>query len=650
MYCLYWVVEQMTLFSLVKKNVLGNFKSYLLYFLSILFSVVIYYTFVSLQYSTEIQANVESSEVLRSVFTQASIVIILFVAVFIWYSNSFFTRKRKKEVGLFSLLGVRKKTIGKMLFYENLLMGVIALGSGIVLGTLLSKFFTMLLLKLMGIVVDIGMTFSLEAILNTTIVFMLISLFTSIQGYRLIYRFQLIELFQAEKEGEHAPKASIITAGCGIALLAFSYWLLLGPTTSSEVQYLINLTLITISLIVGTYFLFRYVTVFLLRLMQKNKSRYYSGMNLISTSQLLYRIKGNARTLTIIAILSAGTICVLSSAFTNYYLFEKSVNQSVPFSYQHLSLGDSFDNQVSNMITDDQKHPIQAQLDILMIEIKTDFKAPGNYLTNPTKIISERTFNQVAAALNREDSITLSNKEATIIKPMYTATVNTAQDYKGKAITFHLPNEKINLTFKDMKEGRILRWNYPDFYVIVSDEMFDHLAKQVKPLRYKAYKVEVEKTTKETSDQLLKLREAKDAQLTTIYKEYKDGLESAGMDLFLLGFLGLIFLAATGSIIYFKQVTDAHADQAKYSILRKIGVSKREIRHSIAKQTIFIFGLPLIVGICHSIFIIRALSTLYGAADYNIITPIITAMGAYVMIYLGYYVLTVRTSNQIVNR
>ncbi|WP_142300987.1 hypothetical protein [Bacillus sp. 7884-1] len=98
--------------------------------------------------------------------------------------------------------------------------------------------------------------------------------------------------------------------------------------------------------------------------------------------------------------------------------------------------------------------------------------------------------------------------------------------------------------------------------------MFDHLAKQVKPLRYKAYKVEVEKTTKETSDQLLKLREAEDAQLTTIYEEYKDGLESAGMDLFLLGFLGLIFLAATGSIIYFKQVTDAHADQAKYSILR----------------------------------------------------------------------------------
>ncbi len=650
MFYQYWVVEQMTLFNLVKKNVIGNFKNYLLYFLSILFSVVIYYTFVSLQYSKDIQTNVESSDVLRSIFTQASIILILFVAVFIWYSNSFFTRKRKKEIGLYSLIGVRKKTIGKMLFYENLLMGIIAIGVGIFLGTLLSKFFSMLLLKLMGIVVDVGMTFSIKAIMNTIIIFLLIILFTSFQGYRLIYRFQLIDLFKAEKVGEQAPKASIFATACGTGLLAFSYWLLLGPATSSEARYMINLTLITISLIFGTYLFFRSVTVYLLQLLQKNNSHYYKGMNLISITQLLYRIKGNARTLSIIAILSAITISVLSTAYTNYYLYQKNVNKSVPFSYQYLLQGDSFNQRISKVIEDDQKHPILTQLDIPIIQLKTKFKAPGNYLTDPTRIISETTFNEVSISLNRDENIKLSNKEAAIIKPMYAATEHSASDYKGKMIHLNLPEGKMNLIFVAMKEGRILRWNYPDFYVIVSDQTFDQLSKQVKPLIYKVYKVKDEKNTKETSKKLLKLEGAKEAQVITIYKEYKNGLQSAGMDLFLMGFIGLVFLAATGSIIYFKQLTEAYSDQARYKILRKIGVSKRQISRSIIKQTLFIFGLPLIVGIGHSLVILRALGTLYGSTDNNIIIPIFTTIIAYVIIYLGYFALTVRTSNQIVNK
>lgn len=610
---------------------------------------MIYYTFVSLQYSTAIQANMESSAVLENIFMQASIILILFVSVFIWYSNSFFIRKRKKEVGLYSLLGVRKRMIGKMLFYENLLVGMIALAGGVMVGTLLSKFFSMILMQLMGISADIGMTFSLKAVLNTTFVFLVISLFTSIQGYRLIYRFQLVELFQAEKEGEQVPKASYVTAGFGVALLGFCYWLLYVPTPSSEVQSLINVTMMTVSLVAGTYLLFRFATIALLRLLQKVKSHYYKGMNLVSISQLLYRVKGNALTLTIIAILSAVTISVLATAYTNYYLYEKSINRSIPFSYQHLSQGEAFDNQVAQIIKADKEHPIQAQLDVPVIEVKADFHAPRNYLTDPTRIISETTFNQVATALNRDDGITLVNTEAAVIKPLYAATEHNISDYKEKEITLHLPNEEMKLTFIEMKEGKVLRWGYPDFYIIVSEEMFEHLAKQVQPLTYKVYKVENEKATKETSEQLLQLQDAPDAQMMTVYKQYKNGLESAGLDLFLLGFSGLVFLVATGSIIYFKQLTEAYADQKRYKILRKIGVSKVEIRSAILKQTLFVFALPLVVGVCHSIVILQALSALYGATEYNVVMPIVSTIMVYIVIYFGYFVLTVRTSNRIVD-
>jgi putative ABC transport system permease protein len=127
-------------------------------------------------------------------------------------------------------------------------------------------------------------------------------------------------------------------------------------------------------------------------------------------------------------------------------------------------------------------------------------------------------------------------------------------------------------------------------------------------------------------------------------------LEEAGINLFTLGFLGLVFLAATGSIIYFKQLTEAHSDKERYAILRKIGVRKKEVSRSIAKQTGFIFALPLAVGLLHCGAILKAITTLYGSvSEVNLTVPIASAMLVYLLLYCGYYALTVRSYNKIVN-
>ncbi|MFE8698316.1 ABC transporter permease [Cytobacillus sp. FJAT-53684] len=635
----------MTLFSLAKSNIRGNFKSYLLYFLSMIFSVVIYYTFVSLQYSTEIQIGLESSQNLSSIFLQASIILILFVAVFILYSNSFFTRKRKREIGLYSLLGLRKKTIGIMLFYENLIMGAVSIVIGIIAGTFLSKLFSMILLKLMGSTIDVGMTVSIESIVSTIIVFGLIFLITSIRGYRLIYRFKLIELFQAEKEGEQIPKASVIAASCAIGILGVSYWLLLQPIIS-DTQYLINLTLITIGLVIGTYLLFRSVTVFLLRAVQKNKTHYFKGMNLIGTSQLLYRIKGNARTLTMISLLSAVTLSVISTAYSMYYFNEQRVNEFLPFSYVHLSQDEESNQMIESIIEGDKAHPVEGRLEVPIIEIETNFQIPGDdYLTNPVRLIAETTFNKAVNILNWKDEVKLSRNETAVIKPRLTE--QTMANYKGHEITLKFAEEKRTFSFVDMKVGSILPWSYPDFYLIVNDEVFDEIAQLKAPIVYHAYKVEDHKTTEMTAKQLLSLETE---QMYTYYKEYKEGLEMSGVNLFLLGFLGLVFLAATGSMIYFKQLTEAHSDIERYRVLRKIGVSKREVYSTIMKQSFFVLALPLVVGLVHSMMILEAVKKLYGASYYDLTVPMLTSMAAYVIIYLGYYVLTVKTYNNIVNK
>ncbi len=147
--------------------------------------------------------------------------LIIFVAVFIIYSNGFFTRKRKKEVGLYSLLGIRKRQIGKMLFYENMLMGLMSLVIGIAIGSVLSKLFLELLVNMMGLNLNVHFEVPMAAIIDTAIIFFVIILYTSLQGYRLIYRFKLIELFRAEREGEAMPKGSVIMALISVFLNRF---------------------------------------------------------------------------------------------------------------------------------------------------------------------------------------------------------------------------------------------------------------------------------------------------------------------------------------------------------------------------------------------------------------------------------------------
>ncbi|MFB6467457.1 FtsX-like permease family protein [Cytobacillus sp. Hz8] len=665
----------MTLFSLAMKNIKGNFKSYLIYFISMLFSVVIYYTFVSLQYSEEIQEVIESSKQMQSTFLVSSIILILFVTIFIWYSNSFFTKKRKKEVGLYSLLGLRKKSIGKMLFYENLIMGILVLFMGILLGSFLTRLFSMMLMKLLDAEVNIHFSLSFEAIANTLIVFAIIIIFTSIQGYRLIYRFKLIELFQAEKEGDSVLKGSMVAAVISLVCLGVSYWQAFEPFPANltNAYVLGKISWITGGIVIGTFLLFRSVTVYLLKVAQKNKSRYYRGMNLVGISQLLYRIKANAQTFTMIALLSALTLSAICITYSQYYGTKEHADAAMPFSYSHLSKGADFDQRIRDIIMSDKNHPVTAEIDIPVIKLdgkKTEElpeylagimdvakEKPGE---KPIRLISESTYSQALKVLNKEESVNLQENQTAVIKPM--STNPSLSDYKGHKVTLKLPQGKKTLEFTDMLEERVMAWTYPDFYIVVTDQIYNQIAKQVKPSIFKAYQVKNQKTTKETSDRLEKLDTSEnqkvtffnmyktDSKISTYYTVYRAGVEETGLNIFTIGFLGLVFLAATGSILYFKQLTEANSDKCRYEILRKIGVSRKEIYRSIAKQSLFVFALPLIVGVMHSFVILEVLNNMLSdVIGVNLTIPIISSMIAYIMIYFGYYVLTVKTYNNIVN-
>ncbi|WCN36304.1 FtsX-like permease family protein [Aneurinibacillus uraniidurans] len=641
----------MTLFSIARKNIQKNMTNYFLYFASMIFSIVIYFTFVSLKYDQTIQATSNASPKISSVFSSAAVVLVIFVTIFIWYSNSFFTRKRKKEVGLYSLLGVRKKQIGRMLFYENFIMGTLALVVGILLGSVLSKFFVEVLMMVMGYDAIAAFTISPEAIMNTIVVFTVITLITSFQGYRLIYRFKLIELFQADKEGEREPKASFIMALLSVVLIGIGYWLalqnLLDSAAWRKLGFMIAPLVILSSVILGTYFLFTTVTVYVLKMVRNNKKQYWNGINVIGISQLLYRIKGNARTLTVIAVLSATTLIAVGTAYSIYYNTRNNVEIADPNSMMFIAIDKHIANQAKDLISKHNTHDIVYHEAISTLQIDADVSSLNSKFSSDEMaytVIANRDFNKLAKAQERNDVLSLKANEAAMLDPQYMK--GMSPNYVGSTISLQVNGHKENILFTHLKTYTVLNLYTAGAMLVVSDELFVKLKNEITPVNMEMYKITKEEDAKSLTKDIQAIM-PEQARFSSFYADYAAGLETTGLLIFMGGFLGLVFLAATGSIIYFKQVTEANADKGRYEILHKIGVNKKELRNSIAKQVLFIFALPLLVGIAHCMVALTALSRLLQT---SLVIPISICMGVYTCMYIVYYFLTVNAYYKIVTK
>lgn len=639
----------MSLFSIARKNMRKNFKNYFLYFTSLIFSIVIYFTFISLKYDKTIQATSDSSTKISSAFNGASVILIIFVAVFIWYSNTFFTRKRKKEVGLYALLGVRKKQIGRMLFYENFIMGIGALFVGILLGAVLSRFFVSLLMRIMGYEVLGNFEISFSAVINTVIVFLIITLIASFQGYCLVYRFQLIELFRADQEGEKEPKASFFIALLSLILIGIGYWLALQNLLKSEVWktlgFMMTPFVILVTVILGSYLLFNTFSLYVLKLVKKNKSYAWRGSNLIGVSQLLYRIKGNARMLTIIAILSATTLTAVGTAYSFYYNNKSNVEINDPNSMMFKNEDESKAKIVQDLLSKNKDHKVVYHKQISTLELKGDIPDLKNTLPFNTMmytVISSTDFNELAKEQKRKDKISLKGDEAAVLEPAYFEGITPK--YVGSTV-FLKGNEQVrDITFTKLKKYNVLNSYTAGATVVVSDDMFAQLAKNESQVNMEVYEITDEDHAKQLTESINAVL-ADNAQFSSFYEDYASGLEAAGLMIFMGGFLGLVFLAATGSIIYFKQLAEANADRSRYVVLYKIGVDKKQIKKTIAKQQAFIFTLPLIIGIAHCSVALTALSKLLQT---NLVAPVLICVSVYTFIYVLYYFLTVNSYYKIV--
>lgn len=608
---------EMTLADIARKNMKRNVKSYSLYIGSSIFSIIVYFTFVTLRYNDEILAASEQSRQLSSLITASAFILMVFVAIFILYSNSFFIKKRKKEMALYALVGIRKKTIGWMLFLENMTIGILSLVIGVGLGFVLSQFFLSLLMALMGLDFTLSFSFSFEAVLHTVLVFFVLFLVTSFQGYRVIYRFALIDLFHAEKKGEALPRARLLSSIMGILLLTTGYWMALQDLATSIVwrQLGIATPLVIIGLtVLGSYLLFRSVLVYLLHVIKRQIRWTWSGLNLLTVSQLLYRIKGNALTLTIIATLSATILTAGGAVFSTYYNVEKDVERYSPFTFMW-------------------EGPTQ-EMDREQVEYETSFESKSARVMLGDRemeyaVISESTFLTLAHQLEWGVTEELADDQMIIIDAFYderwSANVETVQLQEND---YDVTSMYADALFNIRTMGGTS--------LVLSDAQYDALEAEEKS--YQAIQVDDYQNKVELSQELASSSEIN--QFSSAVQDYRDSMESSGFMMFVGSFLGLVFLAAMGSIIYFKLMTEVEEDKKAFTILHKVGVSKRDMKRSIRHQVGMVFVAPLLLGLLHGSIALTAFSQLL---DLQLFVPVLLWMLAYTLIYIGYYVVTVQS-------
>lgn len=318
----------MNIQKLVIRSIRKNLKMYYLYFFAMISCISFYFIFSTLQHDETIVTMSRASMSFSTAFQVAGILLILITVVFSMYATSIFIRRRSQEIGLYQLIGLSKSWVARVLILEHMILGISALVIGMLVGTLFSRLFLLLFMNLVGIEELVGLPFSSQAAIQTLVVFICLVIATCIQIITTVYRSTLLQLFQANRQAEHGTKRPTIVSGffalAGLSLIAFGYFLSTRIIDNAD-SLLFLMILVLGSTILGTYLVFHTTISWCLYVYRKKQNGNLGLYNSLSVAPLMHRLKGHANSLTIITVLSAMTITMISLSYSLYYSTEHDV-------------------------------------------------------------------------------------------------------------------------------------------------------------------------------------------------------------------------------------------------------------------------------------------------------------------------------------
>lgn len=655
--------------TLAWTGIKNNKKLYVPYILTCMGTVMMCYI-ISFLGTSPTFAEIQGGETVQAFLGMGFGVMAVFSLIFLFYTNSFLIRRRKKEFGLYNILGLGKRHLAKVMILETLMIAGMTILGGLFFGILLSKFSELFMIKILEGTVTYSFTIEPESIKNTVILFLGIFLLVFLNTLRQIHLTNPIQLLHSEQAGEKPPKANWVVAILGLILLAGAYYI--AVSIQDPVTAIVAFFLAVVMVVLATYLLFIAGSVTLCRILQKNKRYYYKTNHFVSVSSMVYRMKRNGAGLASICILCTMVLVMVSSTTCLYVGAEDSLRNRYP---RNINV-DVLMNETEffdDTNTEETKSRIQTVLD----ENKAEAEGVLEYRTAAFGGMIEG--NQID--LNSEKLNSAINVEN--IWQIFVVSVSDYNRLMGKNETL-LPGEAIVYTTKEMtyEEDTIQieecdtikivgRANefvdnsvdsmqiFPTMYLFVPD-----VGEVIEPLKnltwgndnsplvsfhwYYGFDLSCEDETQmriqdQISDKIDQLKSSIDESSYfhfTIEGVAKDRADFFGTfaGLFFLGiFLGIVFVFAAVLIIYYKQVSEGYEDQSRFDIMQKVGMTKTEIRKSINSQILTVFFLPLITAGLHLGFafpLIKKILLIFGLTNTSLL--IITTVSCYLVFALFY--------------
>lgn len=594
-----------------------------------------------------------------------TVVIGLFSLLFLFYTNAFLLRKRKKEFGLYCVLGMDRHSVGRVLLWETLITLLVSLVAGLVFGIAFSKLGELLLLRLTGETARNGFFFSVRALSVTLGVFAIIFTLLLLNGIRQVRFGTVVSLLRSENTGEKAPKGNILIALLGLLLLIPAYYL--AVSIRQPLTALLLFFAAVLMVIAATYLLMISGSVTLCRLLQKNKRYYYRTKHFVSVSSMAFRMKRNGAGLASVCILATMVLVMISSTACLYFGADSALNSHYPREIcvkveclpENIGSVRAFYTHLINDIAGETGATLTGVLD------QHDASITG-MLRGNTAILNENE----AGLLDYENVVSFCFVDAHELDSLSTE----LPALPDGAVLVYSPHYRLKTDILYLEEnaypvaGRLDRLDregadsadaVPVVYLVVND-----LTEAVRPLMQKVSSYGEPALTAEWrycfdtglsyDDQLTLLHRIRegfasvmDRQLSIGYgiscreTEKTDYFVSFGGFFFLGIMLSIVFLMAAAVIIYYKQLSEGYEDRERFTIMKKVGMTAGDIRKSINSQMLTVFFFPLILAVIHLAFafpmLYRMLSLFYVTDLPLLIRTTLISVGAFALFYVFVY-------------
>lgn len=650
--------------KLAVSNLIKNRSLYYPFALATIVATAILYSFVSLAYSPNLEASYGGSAA-RMTLQFGIWVVQIAVLILITYANSFVMKNRSRELGLYSILGMEKRHMLLMTFFEMLYFFLVTVGLGIGLGLLLDKLLFAVLLKFMGMKVVIASTFQWSNIFTVLaslgVAFALILFLNSTR----LLRYSSLHLMREKKAGEKKGRFLGLQTLVGLGLLAAAYYIAL--TVDKPVSAIATFFIAVLMVIFATYLLFNAGTITLLQFLKRRKKYYYKTQNFISVSNLIFRMRKNAAGLATISILSTMLLVTLVGSINIYVGGKDYLTTLYPKDYNIM---------VTSAKTDKNAAILQAVKEVARGKGLTDAKYEdysyqfsmiskinGNQLTiaETTEGLSvEETQKMIAPFLviSRQEyekmtgkKVDLADNEALLYAKNLRINQKQALTINGKSW-----NIKEHLT-TDFAHGKIVNpsgmVSQKNMYMVVNNPS------QVGLKSFYTYYIGIQSSNKQVDLQesifnalQQQGQESGNISLSERYRIEKDYQGVIGTLLFIGIFLSTIFLLGTVLVIYYKQISEGYEDREGFIVLQKVGLDEKQTKATIRKQIITVFFLPLIFAFLHiavAFHMLQLIVALLGATNILLlIQTTITTCGVFLLVYILVFVMTSRSYQKIV--